>query len=458
MSDKAQLGKKKNIDMTKGDPYRLLISFAMPLLLGDLFQQLYNMTDTWVIGNYATNDEYAAVGSCFPVLLLVIKSFVGLSSGVGIVIARKFGAGDREGVRKSSYTAICIALACCVIFTVLGKVAGPIALRISKVPENVVGHARAYLDIIFNLVSAQIIYNMGAGILRAVGDSRKPFIFLVIASVTNIVLDLYFVVVLGKGIRGVAWATAIAQCIAAVLIIIELFRTDTDVRIIKKHFGFDKTICKDMIKLGIPTAIQIAVTAISNVFVQSYVNKLGVNFMGGNATYVKCEQILFLAATSMGLASMTYVSQNVGAKDYQRARDGVRASNVMMITYTFVIGSLMMIFAPKIAGFFNSNPEVIDNSVFCLRMITPAFFFMGISQVLMGALRGCGDTKTPLYIQIGFNILFRQIALFLITTYIAHTRFTVVIVQPSSWIIMFLATSFAYSRCLIGKKDKQNII
>ena len=446
---------KRNIDMTKGDPYRLLISFALPLLLGDLFQQLYNMTDTWVIGNFATNDEYAAVGSCFHILLLIIKSFIGLASGAGIIIARKFGAGDKEGVRKGSCTAVVIALVCCVIFTVLGRVIGPLSLKIANVPEAVYGHARAYLDIIFSLVSAQVIYNMGAGILRAVGDSRKPFIFLVIASLINVVLDLYFVVVLHKGIRGVAWATAIAQCVAAVLTVIELLKTNTDVRIEKDRFEFDPALCKDMIKLGIPTAIQTAITAFSNVFIQSYINNLGVNFMNGYATYVKCEQFLFMAATSMGIASMTYVSQNVGAGDLERARAGVKASNVILFVYTGILGALMIGFAPQIAGFFNSNPEVVDHAVFALRLNTTVFMVQGLTQVYMGAIRGCGDTKTPLFLQISFNILFRQAGLFIVTNFIALTRLSVLCVQPVSWIILFIAITIAYRRCLIGKKPKE---
>ncbi len=437
---------QKNIDMTKGNIYALLISFALPLLLGDLFQQLYNLADTWVIGNFATNDEYAAVGACSHILNLIIKTFIGLSSGAGIVIARHFGAGEQDKVKKASSTAMYIALICSVLFTIAGRVLGPMALRLSNVPDSVYHHAKSYLDIIFSLVAAQIIYNMGAGVLRAVGDSRKPFFFLVAASIVNVILDLFFVVALKMGIKGVAWATAIAQCVAAALTVIELFETNTDVALKKGELYFEKALSKEIVTLGIPTAVQMAITALSNVLIQSYINGLGVDFLSGYSTYTKCEQLLFMAANSMGVACMTFVSQNMGAMNIERSKTGVKSSIVIMASYTVVVTLFVVIFAPQISAFFNSETKVIEYSVMALRLATPLFVIQGTDQILMGALRGCGDTKTPLFMQVGFNVLFRQISIRIITKFIAYTPFSVCIVQPLSWIVLFCAMMVAYKR------------
>ena len=443
---------QKNIDMTKGDIYRLLIAFALPLFLGDLFQQLYNLTDTWVIGNYATNDEYAAVGTCFHIFNLLIKTFIGFSSGAGIVIARYFGADDKEKVRRGASTAIWIALVCSVFFTIFGWFIIPHALVWSKVPDSIRDYSTTYLRILISFITAQIIYNMGAGILRAVGDSRKPFFYLVAAAFINVVLDMYFVIVLGWGIKGVAWATAIAQCCAALLIIIELLTTKLDVRIGKGSFAFDGSICRSMVMLGIPTAIQMGITSISNVLIQSFVNGLGINFLSGYSTYSKCEQLLFMSATSMSIACMTFVSQNHGAGDLERARKGIKASLVILSSYVAVICLILVVFTPQIAAFFNSEPEVIKYSVMALRMVTPFFFVQCGCQTLMGAMRGIGNTKTPMFLQIGFNVLFRQIAIRLITKYIAYTPFTVLIVQPLSWIVLLCALLFAARKTVLFKK------
>ncbi len=444
---------QKNLDMTKGDIYRLLITFALPLLLGDMFQQLYNMTDTWVIGNYASNDEYAAVGACFYITNLVIKSFIGLSSGAGIIISKYFGEGNRDKVARGSATAVCIALVCSVLFTVLGRIVSPAALRLSNVPDEVFAYAKSYLDIIFNLVAAQVIYNMGAGILRSVGDSRKPFLYLVAAAVINVVLDLYFVIVLGMGIKGVAWATAIAQCVAAALTVIELFRTKLWVRLTKETFVWEGKTAVNMIRLGIPTALQMAITSLSNVFIQSYINGLGVDFLSGFSTFAKCEQILFMASNSLGVACMTFVSQNIGAGNIERARDGHKASVRILSIYTGTICLFLFIFARPVSAFFNDAPEVVRYSCLALRVVTPFFLIQGRNSVMMGALRGCGDTKTPLFMQVAFNVLFRQIAMYTVTNFISYTPLAVLIVHPASWIVLFIAMSIVYSRSVLGKKE-----
>ena len=445
---------RKNIDMRSGNIYQLLITFALPLLLGDLFQQLYNLTDTWVIGNFATNAEYSAVGACSPILKLIIKSFIGLSAGAQLVISRSFGQWDQEKVKRGSATAAVISLVCAIGLTLIGRIIAPYALRITGVPPEIYHYAYDYLTIIFNLVSAQIIYNMGAGVLRSIGDSQKPFLFLVAASVVNVILDLYFVIKLGWGIKGVAWATAISQCISAVLIIIELFRTTLWVKIDLKDFHFDKDMAKEMIALGVPTAIQMGITALSNVFVQSYVNGLGIDFLSAHSTYSKTENLLFLFSNSIGIATMTFVSQNLGAGQPERARQGVKASMVINEIIVISLGALIVLFASPIAAFFNDEPGVVKYATLALRYITPFFMCQCLSQILINAIRGCGDTKTPMFLQLTFNIGLRQLVLFITKNYIAYTPVTVLSAQPISWMAVFIALLIAYRRCKIGKNPK----
>lgn len=446
---------RKNVDMRSGNIYSLLITFALPLLLGDLFQQLYNLTDTWVIGNFATNAEYSAVGACSPILKLIIKSFIGFSAGTQLVISRSYGQWNQERVKHGSSTAAVICIVSAVLLTIVGRVISPYALKITGVPPEIYNYAKDYLDIIFNLVSAQIIYNMGAGVLRSIGDSQKPFLFLVAASVINVILDLYFVIKLGWGIKGVAWATAIAQCVSAALVIIELFRTTLWVKIDIHDFKFDKDMAKEMIGLGVPTAIQMGITALSNVFVQSYVNGLGVDFLSAHSTYSKTENLLFLFANSIGIATMTFVSQNLGANQIERARQGVKASMVIIETITISLGALIILFARPIAIFFNDEPGVVKYATYALRFVTPFFLCQCLTQVFINAIRGCGDTKTPMFLQLTFNIGFRQLVLFLTKKFIAYTPESVLAAQPLSWMAVFFSLLIAYRRCAIGKNPKK---
>ncbi len=307
--------RRHEMDMTEGSIAGNLFTFAVPLLIGNLFQQLYNMVDTWVIGQTGDSAAYAAVGSVGPIINIMIGIFSGLASGAGVVISRYFGAKEPDKVKRAVHTSIVMTLAFAVVFTVLGVLLTPLSLRLKLGGEggnDFFTAASAYLTIYFAGIAGLLIYNMGAGILRAVGDSRHPFYYLLVSAVTNIVLDLLFVFGFGMGVEGVAYATVIAQALSAVLTVITLLRTDTCVRVSIGALGVDRKILGAIVVLGIPAAIQLALTAFSNVFVQSYI--AGVNMdqtaaLGGWTSYSKLDQFLFLPSQSLALSVTTFVGQ-----------------------------------------------------------------------------------------------------------------------------------------------------
>ena len=259
--------RKRDVDMTEGNITRHIISFALPLLIGNLFQQLYNTVDTWVVGNYVSNEAYSAVGTVGPIINMLIGFFLGLSSGAGVVISQYYGARQHDKVQETVHTAILMTLIIGVVFTAIGIVMIPLMLKLINMPATVIGEATTYLSIYFAGLLGLMLYNIGAGILRAVGDSQRPFYFLVVCAVLNTVLDLLFVLVFHMGVAGVALATILSQAISAILILITLIRSDScihlDIRKLKIHFPM----LRKIFKVGIPAALQMAITSFSNIFV-----------------------------------------------------------------------------------------------------------------------------------------------------------------------------------------------
>ena len=432
--------------MTSGNIYSLIIRFAVPLIMGNLFQQLYNMTDTWVLGNYVGNEQYSAVGACSPILLIVLNGMMGFSTGIGVVISRYFGARDDENLKKASQTAAVIGIFCAVLFTTLGVTLSPAILRLTKVPEESLGYAITYLRILFTFVTAQVFYNVGAAVLRAVGDSRKPFYFLMVASLTNIVLDLLFVIKFDMGVAGVAYATAIAQMLAAVLTVIELFRTKTGVRIDARKWLFDKGICRMMVSVGLPSGLQMSLNMVANTFIQSYINALGTDFISGYMTFHKVQELLFTTNNSIGSGCMTFVSQNLGAGDAKRAKAGVKASLLIQLYSSLVMVGILVAFAPHIIGFFNPKPEVIKYGTLAIRIISTSFPFHGVSAIMMYALRGAGNSRGPFIAMLVCMIGVRLSYLYVITRFVANTPLSVVSAFPTGWICMFFAILIMYLR------------
>lgn len=444
----------KVTDMTEGSIFGHLITFALPLLLGNLFQQLYNTVDTWVVGNYVSNEAFSAVGSVAPIINMLIGFFSGLASGAGVVISQFYGAKQFDRVEKAVHTAAALTAVMCVLLTAVGLFFIPFALDLMNTPPEVVPESTDYLIIYFAGISGLLIYNMGSGILRAVGDSRRPFYYLVTSALINIVLDLVFVLVpfFDMGVRGVALATVIAQGVSAVLVIRALLKTKTCVRFYPRKTAFDRAILFKTIAIGIPAALQLAITAFSNIFVMSYINYFGADCMSGWTAYTKIDQFMFLPMQSVALAATTFVGQNLGANKEERARRGVTVSLLTSLGITAVIMAPVLIFAPHLTAFFNSKPEVVEYGTLLLQWNTPFYLLCCFNQVYAAALRGAGNSRIPMITMLLSFVLFRQGYLFIMSNYICNEVVPIALAYPAGWFVCSLLIFLYYLFVGFGKQ------
>ena len=436
-----------DVDMTQGSITKHLINFSLPLLLGNLFQQLYNMVDTWVVGNYVSNEAFSAVGTVGPVINTLIGFFLGLSSGAGVVISQYYGAGREEKVRQAVHTALMLTLVLGVVFTAAGIAMTPLMLQLMKTPAEVAPEQAAYLRIYFAGVMGLLLYNMGSGILRAVGDSRRPFYFLVVSAVLNTVLDLLFVIKFHMGVEGVAYATIIAQAVSAVLTLWVLMGAEGGIRLELRALRFTWSVLRQIVAVGIPAALQMAITAFSNVFVQSYINYFGPDCMSGWTAYTKVDQLVILPVQSISMANTTFVGQNLGVGDTPRAKKGVRISLWLSVAVTAVLLIPVLLFAPDLTAFFNSKAEVVSYGALLLRLLSPFYFFFCINQIYAGALRGAGNSQMPMWIMLGSFVVFRQIYLYIMSNYISNEIIPIALSYPAGWFVCSVATLLYYHHC-----------
>jgi putative MATE family efflux protein len=447
---KALFGGPRDVDMTVGSITKHLISFSLPLLIGNIFQQLYNTVDTWVVGNFVSNEAYSAVGTVGPIINMLIGFFLGLSSGAGVVISQYYGAKQHNRVHDTVHTVILMTLVLGVVFTVLGIIMIPFALRLMNTPTEVIPESTTYLTIYFGGVLGLMIYNMGAGILRAVGDSRHPFYYLVVSAVLNTVLDLVFVLKFGMGVEGVAWATIIAQGISAILVLLQLMRTDSCIRLQWRHLTFCWDMLAKIFKVGFPAAIQMAVTSFSNVFVQSYINFFGADCMSGWTSYTKIDQLILLPMQSIALAATTFVGQNLGMNNVARAKKGVSTALLIACISTFVLMIPVMIFAPGLNAFFNSKPQVVEYGTLLLRYISPFYLLCCINQIYAGALRGSGNSRVPMIIMLLSFVAFRQCYLYIMANYISNEFLPIALSYPAGWFVCSALTLLYYRKAQLA--------
>lgn len=444
-------GGKRDVDMTEGSIIRHLIVFALPLLIGNIFQQLYNTVDTWVVGNYVSNEAFSAVGSVGPIINTLIGFFTGLSSGAGAVISQYYGAKKYDKVNEAVHTSVVMTLILSVIFTVVGILITPAMLGFMKTPAEVMPESRAYLTIYFAGIAGLMIYNIGAGILRAVGDSTRPFLFLVVSAVINTVLDLVFVLGFHMGVDGVAYATVIAQGVSALLVIITLMRTDTCVKLRVKDLRLNFETLGKIVGIGFPAAIQLAITAFSNVFVQSYINHFGPDCMSGWTAYSKIDQLALLPMQSLALAATTFVGQNVGKNDEKRAKKGATSAVFMAIIITVVLMIPIMIFAPYLVAFLNNKPEVIEYGTTILRLQSPFYVLCCVNQIYAGVLRGSGKSRVPMITMLFSFVVFRQCYLYIMANYISNEIIPIALAYPAGWLMASILVTIYYKKTSLTK-------
>ena len=436
-------------NMTSGPILPQMVFFALPLLIGNIFQLLYNTVDTLVVGNFVSTEALAAVGSTSVIINIIVFFFNGLSVGASVVIGQRYGARDFKKLHTAVETTIFVtllasALFASAIFTVIGVLLVRPMLAFMSTPTDVVPEATVYLRIYFAGISGLLIYNMGSGILRAVGDSTRPLYFLVLSSILNIVLDLFFVIVLHLGIAGVAYATILSQFISAVLVLALLTRTEDIYKLVWRDLRMDATTFRMILAIGFPTAVQSTITAFSNVFVQSYVNVFGSSCMAGWSCYNKLDQFIFLPMQSMSVAATTFVSQHIGAGQEKRAKKGTKDVVLLAVGITFVISLILVIFAPQASAIFTDDGGKIVFRIGKLRYRNLTLLQMDksrrtfnrhcINHVLAGALRGRGDSRGPMICMIACFVVLRQIYLFTATRLVANTEVVVGLGYPVGWV------------------------
>ncbi len=417
-----------------------------------------------MIGQTGENGAYAAVGSVGPIINILIGFFLGLSDGAGVVISQFYGAKDDTNVKESVHTSILLTVIMGVVFTVIGVLMTPLMLRLmlhtDSAADSVFPFAKTYLTIYFSGILGLMIYNMGAGILRAVGDSRRPFIFLVVSAVTNTVLDLLFVFKFKMGVAGVAYATIIAQFVSSVLVIVTLVRSNGALKLTLRGLRLNKKILGKIFRVGIPAALQMAVTAFSNVFVQSYV--AGVNgikefCLGGWTTYTKVEQFIFLPIQSIALAVTTFVGQNFGCGNIKRARRGTYVSYGIATGVTVCIVIIVELLTNQLSGIFNPDENVIFYSNMLLRYLTPFYLLCCVNQVFASSLRGVGNAAAPMIIMLASFVGFRQIYLFVVTNFISNELLPVAAGYPAGWFVCAVTILIYFRHYKVGERPDDKL-
>ena len=425
---------KKSTVMTEGSIWKKILIFSIPLILGNLFQQLYNTVDSIIVGNYIGSEALAAVGSSGSLINLLIGFCIGASAGAGVVIAQFYGAQDREGVRKAVHTTIAIAIAAGAVLTVVGIVATPILLKAMGTPQEVFDQASIYLKVYFGGILFSVVYNMSAGILNAVGNSKRSLVYLMIAATSNIFLDLLFVVVLKMGIVGVAIATDISQLLSCIFIILFLVRSEDVYRVKLKDIRCYDNLLGKILKIGLPTGVQNIVISLSNVIVQSSVNSFGAVAMAGFAAYIKVDGFNILPVLSFSMAATTFVGQNVGAGRLDRVKKGMYVSVAMGIIYTVCTGILLLTFAPQVIGVFTQNGKVVEYGVYIMKFFCPFYWMLGILHILAGTIRGTGKTMQAMVVFLFSLCIFRVLWIWGAMS-VSHKIGGVMLGYPLSWLV-----------------------
>ncbi len=432
--------------MTEGSIFRHIIVFSLPLFFGNLFQQLYGFVDSWVVGNYVSNEAFSAFGGVAQVLNMLIGLFMGITSGTEVVIAAYFGSKDTEKVSKAVHTALIMNLWLAAFIAIVGTAIIPWALRLMKAPEEIRPYASVYLSVYFGGAIGLTTYNVGTGILRAVGDSIRPFCYLAVASVLNVVLDIVFVAIFHWGIAGVAWATVISQSISALLVVARLVRTESCIKIEPAKLRLDCSIQKQILGIGIPAGLQTAITAASNIFLNSYIYFHGVNCMSGWAAYDKLINFMHLPILSVSYAITSCVGQNYGSGKMDRVKECVQKSVCIGTIFSFAIMVVYEMFASELIGMFRSEPEVMDYGVLFLRSIAPFYIFAGLATLYSSASRGLGNSLMPMLVTMCGYVVFRQVFMLFATHVLKNNSIVVLIIAYDiSWVFCTIIQRYIYT-------------
>lgn len=419
--------------MTEGVIWKQLLAFSLPLLVGNLFQQLYNTVDSVVVGNFIGSDALAAVGSSNSLINLIIGMFMGIGTGAGVIISQYYGADEKQKLHWAVHTTMALSIIGGFLLIALGLFLSPLILVLMGTPESVMPGSVAYLRIFFCGSLFNLVYNMGSGVLRAVGDSKRPLIFLCISSVINIVLDLLFVVVFQMGTAGVGYATVAAQGVSAYLTVRALIRTDDSYRLELSKIKIDRRMMARILKIGIPSGIQQSIISLSNVIVQANINSFGAAAMAGFGSYSKIDGFAMLPLQSFCMAATTFTGQNIGARKSRRVKQGVFQGLVISMIYTILISIILYLNAERILRVFSPDQDVIAYGYSSMLILLPFYWTMAIHQILMGSIRGSGRTMVTMLIGVGNMCILRMIYINLLVPFFPSFE-AVMWCYPITWL------------------------
>ena len=384
-------------------------------MIGNLFQQLYNTVDSYVVGNYVSKQALAAVGASTPIINMLIGFFMGLAAGASVVIAQYYGSNSNGSLKKAVHNSFALTVMMSIVLTVVDVSFTNPLLHFTGVPEDVFPESSLYLKIYFAGIAFNLFYNMGAGILRAVGDSKRPLYFLIVASLINVVLYFLFVKYIRLGVAGAGYATLFAQAVSSLLVIYKLTHTTELYCLNIKDISFDPLITKQIIKLGLPTGIQQGIVSLSNVIVQSYVNVFGSSVMAGYSASIRIDGFVNLPLQSFNMAITTFVGQNIGSKNYDRVKKGSRITLIMILSVIAIISMFLYFYGENVIAIFNSERDVVKAGRLIQLTFIPFYIFLLITQIYSGVLKGAGKTAGPTIIMIFNFVILRQIYLAIIT-------------------------------------------
>lgn len=428
----AQSKGNKNL-MTEGSILKTILVFSIPLILGNLLQQMYNTVDSIIVGNYVGKNALAAVGSSSPLIFLLIAFGQGISVGSGVIVSQAIGANNKKDIQLSVHTSLAISVILGVILSVLGFIFTPQLLKMMNTPAEVMVESVKYLRLYSIGLVFNIIYNMEAGILNSVGNSKRSLLYLGIASSINIVLDLIFIRGLGWGVEGAAIATNISQAIAFIITLVYLMRVNANYKVTLSKIKMHKSVAKRLIKVGLPTGVQNMMISLSNVLIQSSINVFGPIAMAGFSAYLKIDGFNILPVLSFSMASTTFTGQNYGAGKMDRVKKGMWLTLVMSIIYTILTGVLLLEFDNQVIRLFSQEKDVIEAGVRAMKYFCPFYMLLGILHSLAGTVRGLGKTVPPMIIIFISLCLFRVICILYV---IPMTSIDYVyVLYPISWLI-----------------------
>ena len=423
-----------SILMTNGSIFKKIIKFALPIFWGNLFQQLYNIVDSLVVGNFVGRDALAAISSTGSLIFLLVGLFGGIFMGAGVVISKYFGANEKENVETAIHTSIAFGIISGIILTLIGTYFSPQILRFMGTPESVFPNAVLYVRIYFGGILSVVMYNTASGIFQAVGDSKHPLYYLIVSSVVNVVLDLLFVAVFKMGIGGAAIATVISQVVSVILAFRHLTHTKDVYKVTFRKIRLNLSMLKQILHMGIPAGIQNSVIALANIVVQSNINSFGAIAVAGCGAYSKIEGFAFIPITSFAFSMTTFISQNLGAKKYERAKKGTYFGIFISIILAEIVGIIFFFTAPKLISFFSKEPEVIQYGTLQARTISLFFFLLAFSHCLAGILRGAGKSIIPMIIMLCCWCIIRVIYVTVTTHFIPKIQ-VVFWAYPLTWFL-----------------------